>query len=95
MRGGPVVEWRDAPGRPTTVGNGTITPVARSLVVRWPGGRWVWSGPRAVLVERGGRTERVPLGNLNGRILWALRVGAVALTARWMTRDRRRWRSND
>jgi hypothetical protein len=90
MHGAPVVEWREARGRPTTVGDRTITPVARSLITRWPGGGFVWSTPTAVLVERGGSAERIPIGNLNGRILRAMRVGAVVLIAAWIAMDRKR-----
>jgi hypothetical protein len=60
-----------------TVGDSTITPVARSLVTRWPGGGSVWSEPAAVIVERDGRNERIPIANLNGRVLQAMRVGAL------------------
>lgn len=95
MRGGPVIEWRDARGSPVTVGNRTITPVARSLVARWAGGGAVWSGPAAVIVEREGSTERISIANLNGRILWAMRVGAVALIAVWIAKGRRRRNSHD
>ena len=95
MLGGPVIEWRDARGSPMPVGNSTITPVARSLVARWPGGGSVWSGPAAVIVEREGTTERIPIGNLNGRILGAMRLGAVTLIAAWIVRDRRRRKAND
>ena len=90
-----MIEWLEAPGTPMTVGDSTITPVARSFVARWPGGGAVCNGPAAVLVEREGRTERIPIANLNGRILWAMRAGAVALLAAWMMKDRRRRRSND
>ena len=95
MRGAPVIEWRDAWGSPMTFGDRTITPVARSLVARWPGGGLVWSGPAAVIVEREGRTERIPIANLNGRILWAMRVGAASLIAALIVKDRRRRNSND
>ena len=95
MRGGPVVEWRETEGTPVTVGTGTITPVARSLVARWPGGGSVWSGPAAVVVEREGKAERIPVPNLNGRIIWAMRVGAAAIVAACIVRDRRRRESND
>ena len=95
MRDGPVIEWGEARGRPMTVGESKITPVARSLVARWPGGGSVWSGPAAVIVEREGRTERIPVANLNGRILWAMRVGALALVVAWIAKDRRRRSSND
>ena len=95
MRGGFGIERRDASGSPMSVGNRTITPVVRSLVARWPGGGSVWSGPVAVIVEREGRTERIPIRNLNARVLWAMRVGAVALIAAWFVKDRRRRKSND
>ena len=95
MRGEPVIEWRETRGSPMSVGDSTITPVARSLVVRWPAGGSVRSGPAAVLVERDGRTERIPIGNLNDRILWAMRLGASALIAAWIAKDRRRRKSND
>jgi hypothetical protein len=48
-----------------------------------------------VIVERDGRAERIPIANLNGRILWAMRVGAVALVAAWIVKDRKRRDSND
>lgn len=90
MRLGSAIEWRDSPGVPATVGDTTITPLARSLTVRWPGGGAVWSGPAAIMVEREGTTDRVPIVNVNRRILWGLRVGAVALVATWLARDLRR-----
>jgi hypothetical protein len=92
---GPVIERRDVRGRSLTVENYTITPVARSLFARWPGGGSVWSGPAAVVVEGGGSIERIPIGNISGRILWAMRVGTVALIAAWIVKDRRRRRSDD
>lgn len=95
MRRAPVVERRSARGSPVTIGDCTITPVAHSLVARWPGGGYVRSGPEAVLVERQGKTERMPVANLNDRILWAIRVGAVALIAVWTAKDRMRRTEND
>jgi len=95
MRGGPAIEWREEPGRPTTVGNRTITPVARSFVVRWPGGGFVWSGPAAVLVDREGSSERIPIVDLDGRIRRVMRVGALTLVAAWIARSRRRRKSDD
>lgn len=95
MHGGPLIEWRDALGSPTTVGDSTITPVARSFVVRWPGGGSVWSGPAALIVDQDESTERIPIKNLNGRIIWAMRVGTATLIAVWIARDRKRRKSND
>ena len=95
MRSGLAIERRDAWGSPTTVGNITVTPVARSLVACWPGGGSVWSGPAAVIVEREGRAERIRIADVTGRILWAMRVGALTLIAAWTLKHRRRRRSND
>lgn len=78
-----------------TVGDRIVTPVAQSLLVRWPGGGGAWSGPAAVIIEREGQVERIPIANANGRILWAMRVGAAALIAAWMAKERRRRRSDD
>ena len=52
---------QDAPVAPVTVGGVTVTPLARALVVRWPGGGLVWNRPAAVLVEREGRVRRIPI----------------------------------
>ena len=94
MRVGPVLEWRDSLGTPATVGDTTITPLARSLIARWPGGGAVWSSPTAIMVEREGRVDRVPVVNVNRRILWGLRVSAAAFIATWIVRGRGRKDSN-
>ena len=95
MRGEPVIEWGESWGIPVSVGDRTVTPVSRFVVIRWPGGGSVSSGPAAVMVEREGRAERIPIGNLNRRILWAMRVGTVALVSAWMVKNRGRRSSDD
>lgn len=96
MRRRSVIELSNSTGSPATAGDTTITPLARSVMVRWRGGGAVWSGPAAIIVERNGRTERIPIVNVNRRILWGLRLGAaVALIAIWIAHDRRRKDSND
>lgn len=94
MQRGSVIERRESAGSPVRVGDANITPLATSLIVRWPGGGAVWSGPAAILVEREGRAERIPIRNVNRRILWGLRASAVALVATWITHDRGRKDSN-
>lgn len=94
MRGGRVIEWRDSAGSPATVGDATLMPVARSFIVRWPAGGAVWSGPTAIIVEREGMTDRLPIVDVNRRILWGLRLGALAIIATSMARCRRRKSSN-
>ena len=94
MRHGRMIEWSDSPASPVTVGDTTVTPLARSFVVRWPGGGAVWSGPAAIVVERDGRTDRIPIMNVTRRILWGVRLSAVALVATWMAHHRRRKNSD-
>ena len=90
MRIGRTIEWSESRGRPVTVGDTTVTPVARSLAVRCSRLGAVWSDPAAILVERDGRTDRIPIMNVNRRIVWGLRLGAVALIAGWMAHRGRR-----
>lgn len=94
MRLGRMLECKQSSGTPTTAGDATITPLARSLILRWPRGGVVWSGPSAVVVEREGTTEHIPIVNVNRRILWSMRAAAGALTASWILHGRRRDRSN-
>ena len=95
MRLGTLVEWRESAGSARTVADMTITPLVRSVVARWPHGGVVWSGPAAVTVEREGRCDRIPIVNVNRRILWALRLSAAVLIATWIAQDRRRKESNE
>jgi hypothetical protein len=55
------VQWQTINGDPITIGNVTVTPQSQALAVRWPFGGFVWNRPVAVLVERGGYTERIPI----------------------------------
>jgi len=48
-------------GKEITAGDITVTPQAQALTLRWRGGGWVWNRPVAVLVERGGNAERIPI----------------------------------
>jgi hypothetical protein len=56
-----IVQWQTVSGSPVTAGDVTLTPQSQSLTVRWPYGGWVWNRPVAILVERGGQTERIPI----------------------------------
>ena len=48
-------------GEEVVVGDATITPQSQALILRWPNGGYVWNRPLAVLVERDGETERIPI----------------------------------
>jgi hypothetical protein len=48
-------------GEIVAVGDATITPQSQALTLRWPYGGFVWNRPQAILVERDGDTERIPI----------------------------------
>jgi uncharacterized protein (TIGR03382 family) len=58
------LQYQMESGSPTTVGKITLTPQSQVLSLRWPNGGWVWNRPVAVLVEKDGETERLPIVNV-------------------------------
>ena len=79
------LRWRIISGEPMTVGDTTVTPQSQALVVRWAGGGLVWNRPVAVLVERGGKTQRLPIADVTRRAQWGL-LGltmSFALITKW------------
>jgi hypothetical protein len=54
----PRIESRFINGEPVHVGQVTVTPQSRTLVVRLPWGGFVWHRPVAILVERDGQISR-------------------------------------
>jgi hypothetical protein len=56
-----VMQWQTLSGEPVIVGDVTLTPQAQALTIRWRNGGFVWNRPVAVLVERLGQTERIPI----------------------------------
>jgi hypothetical protein len=61
MRVKEMINWQTETGDSVAVGDVTLTPQSRALVVRWPNGGWVWNRPVAVLVQRGEEMERIPI----------------------------------
>ena len=60
MRSAIDIAWaQEVPAEPVRVGDVTVTPRARALVVRLPRGGFVWNRPSAVLVERAGQVRRI------------------------------------
>jgi hypothetical protein len=72
-----MVGSREAWAEPLTVGDVTVTPRSRALVVRWPKGGFVWNRPTAVLVERDGQARRIPIVDVTR----SLQVGLLAVAA--------------
>ncbi len=67
-RQGNLLRWQRSQGKPVKIGDLTIIPEARSLVVRWPHGGYVWNRPIAMIVNRRGITRRLPIVDVTRRI---------------------------
>jgi hypothetical protein len=59
-----MVEWQQHAGDKLSLGNASVTPLSQALVIRTPIGGYVWNRPVAVLVERDGRQQRLPIVNV-------------------------------
>jgi len=66
------VNWQTRSGEPVRVGDVSVTPQSQALGVRWPGGGCVWNRPIALLVEREGRTRRLPIIDVTRAVQLAL-----------------------
>jgi hypothetical protein len=71
--------WQLRTGRPVEVGEITITPVARRLLLRWSHGGFVWQYPVAVLVEQEGEEKRLPIPDPT-RMAWYALIAATLMT---------------
>jgi hypothetical protein len=91
-----VVQWQTVSGEAVTVGDVTLTPQSQALTVRWPKGGLVWNRPTAVLVKRGGHTERIPIVDVT-RIaqLFLLGLGFVFFVVTLMLSLRKRRDRNE
>lgn len=72
------VQWRTASSESITVGNARLTFQSQALVIRTPIWKRVWNRPVAVLVERDGQTERLPIVDVTRLAVVALTAGTVA-----------------
>jgi hypothetical protein len=69
-----------------TVGEVTVTPRARALVVRLPQGGFVWNRPTAVTVQRAGAVKHLRVVDVTRLLQLALLALVAAITAvarRW------------
>lgn len=63
-----LIQWQTHSGQKITVGDISITPQSRALVVRWPYGGFVWNRPTALLVNRGDSAEHIPIEDLTRKL---------------------------
>jgi hypothetical protein len=67
-----IVQLKGGVGQSLTVGDATVTPLSQALVIRVPFGSFAWNRPTAILVERNGQTERIPIVNVTRILVWGL-----------------------
>jgi len=79
-----------ATGQPVTVGGRTVVPEAQVVTLNTPFGGFVWNRPTAVLVEKDGVRERVPIVDVTRYALVALwGFGFLVMALAWMNGRRR------
>jgi hypothetical protein len=82
VRGRIEIAWApEASAAPVTVGEVSVTPQRRALVVRLPQGGFVWNRPTAVTVEQAGAKRRVPVVDVSRLLQLGLLALAAAITA--------------
>ena len=91
MRSGIDITWaQETSAEPVTVGDVTVTPRARALVVRTPRGGFVWNRPSAVIVERSGQVRRIQVVDVTRVLqLGLLGLGLAIAVARAFSSSRR------
>ena len=57
----PQIRWVEQAGTAVQVGGQTLTPQSQTLHLETPFGGFVWQRPIAVLVEKNGYSETVPI----------------------------------
>jgi len=75
-----MVSWQTTWGEEVIVGDVTLTPQSKALVIHAPFGGLAWNRPVAVLVERGERTERIPIVDVTRIIQLGLLALSVVFT---------------
>jgi hypothetical protein len=68
-----------------------LTPQSHVLIIRFPWGTWVHHRPTALLVERNGHTDYLPIVDRTRRIqLWLFGMGVVISIVSFMQFARRK-----
>jgi hypothetical protein len=83
-----MIRWRLLKGTSITRDGTTVTPLARSLTVGWPGGGLAWVWPAGVMLQREGSRTRVASVDVT-RVLQLAIAGAGMLMALRIITQRR------
>lgn len=81
---GKVFQSQRVSGDSWTIGEITITPQSHVMAVRLPFGGFIWNRPVAVVVEKAGESERIPI--LDVTRIAMLMTAAVGFTLAWTFR---------
>ncbi len=74
-------QWQTVSGQSVVVHGHILTPQSQMLLIRFPWCAWVWNRPTAMLVERNGQVERLPIVDLTRSIqLGFFGLGVVMIT---------------
>lgn len=72
------VSWKPVTGEPQVVGDQVIRLQGQAISLRTPFGGFVWNRPTAVLVEKDGVTDEVPIMDVTRYALIGIGVMGVA-----------------
>lgn len=82
------VQLKDLRGAPTLAAGLPVTPIARRLMVWWPGGNWIYAWPGSIEYTDGSQTRQlriIPIQTLTLGAVAALGLATIAasLALRW------------
>ncbi len=72
------ISWQTHTGEAIEVGDTTVIPQSQALHIKLPFGGYVWNRPTAVMVERNGRIETIPILDVTRIALWSF-IGLTIL----------------
>ncbi len=88
-----LVQVQSITGEPVTRGDLRVTPQAQTIRINGFIGRLAWARPTAVLVERDGSQERIPIVDVT--IISILAIAALTFIFSLGSRPRRNWRNEN
>jgi hypothetical protein len=86
----PVLQVSETKGYPVETPYGQLTPIARAVRLRWPGGGFTWNRAVAVEVLQDQELRRVPVRDVTSRIVAAIFLSGLVAVATFRLFLRRR-----
>lgn len=90
-----LIELTTRTGEPYTVGATVVTPQSQALIIQLPFFRFVWNRPIAVLVDRAGQTERLPIVDITRYAVWGLMAFSAVMSMLLMATAARRGKEHN